>query len=172
MHFIYGAGECGRVFLLNSLDGNTIEAFIDDDEVKIGKTILGKPIISSKELEKYLDKELKIVVAVNPGFYETIKNKLEKKGLVENRNFYNAMTVKEYTKMRYGQAIIPYYEMNESHEKIIQKMELDKKTIVSEDRLSVLYQMLESTSFVDGSVAEVGVYKGGSAYLLASLCKE
>lgn len=40
-------------------------------------------------------------------------------------------------------------------------------TLVSPDRLKVIYDLVSRTSHLDGYMAEVGVYKGGTSYLIA-----
>ena len=50
-----------------------------------------------------------------------------------------------------------------------------KKTLLGYDRLYTLYQAIlsiENMAIQDGSIAEVGVYKGGSAYFLAMLAEK
>jgi len=42
------------------------------------------------------------------------------------------------------------------------------RTLLSPDRLSFIYQLARLARGVEGDVAEVGVYRGGSAYLIAS----
>lgn len=42
-------------------------------------------------------------------------------------------------------------------------------TLVSPDRCRVLYDAVLATKDVEGSIAELGVYKGGTAYILALL---
>jgi len=44
--------------------------------------------------------------------------------------------------------------------------EITKNTIVDKERLQCLYDLLTDTYDVPGEIAEVGVYKGGTAYLL------
>jgi len=49
------------------------------------------------------------------------------------------------------------------------------KTLLGYDRLYTLYQAIisvKNTSIQDGSIAEVGVYKGGSAYFIAMLAEK
>jgi O-methyltransferase len=43
------------------------------------------------------------------------------------------------------------------------------KTLVSRDRCHVLYQLAQQAARQPGDVAEVGVYRGGSAYLIAKV---
>ena len=47
-----------------------------------------------------------------------------------------------------------------------------QKTLISEDRLFILYQCLISTTRLPGELAELGVYRGGSAILLSHIAKE
>ena len=42
-------------------------------------------------------------------------------------------------------------------------------TLVSPDRCKVLYDTMAAVNDIGGSIAELGVYKGGTAYILASM---
>lgn len=46
------------------------------------------------------------------------------------------------------------------------------RTLLSSDRLFYIYQYAQHARAIEGDVAEVGVYKGGSAYLLASVLRD
>ena len=50
--------------------------------------------------------------------------------------------------------------------------EVIKNTIVDKERLDFLYSFVVSTKGLPGDIAEVGVYKGGTAYLLREYCDE
>ncbi|MBN1822901.1 MAG: class I SAM-dependent methyltransferase [Endomicrobiales bacterium] len=47
--------------------------------------------------------------------------------------------------------------------------EIQKKTLVSVDRLFLLYYLAKRAKSIPGSVAEVGVYKGGTARLISGV---
>ena len=49
------------------------------------------------------------------------------------------------------------------------KIYIQINTVVKEDRLYMLQQLLKNTITLPGDVAECGVYKGGTAYLLADI---
>jgi O-methyltransferase len=44
------------------------------------------------------------------------------------------------------------------------------KTLLSRANLKVLYQLSMSVRWIDGAVAEVGVWRGGALFLLAKVC--
>ncbi|NGX56465.1 MAG: 8-demethyl-8-(2,3-dimethoxy-alpha-L-rhamnosyl)-tetracenomycin-C 4'-O-methyltransferase [Candidatus Anoxychlamydiales bacterium] len=44
---------------------------------------------------------------------------------------------------------------------------ISDKTLISEDRLYMLYQLAKNCKKIDGDIAEMGVYKGGSAKLIS-----
>jgi len=43
------------------------------------------------------------------------------------------------------------------------------KSLVGEQRFFILYQLVNHTMSIDGDIAEIGVYKGGTAKFLSSL---
>lgn len=48
--------------------------------------------------------------------------------------------------------------------------EIKAKTVVTQDRCFMLYQLAKYANSKDGEVAELGVYKGGSAKLISKTC--
>jgi O-methyltransferase len=48
--------------------------------------------------------------------------------------------------------------------------EISDRTLVDRPRLYALYQLVKLTAALPGAVAEVGVYRGGTAKLIARLC--
>ena len=74
-----------------------------------------------------------------------------------------------FLKKKNKNKIDPIHENND----LIKLLKLTKqKTLISEDRLFILYQCLISTSKLSGELAELGVYRGGSAILLSYIAKE
>jgi O-methyltransferase len=49
---------------------------------------------------------------------------------------------------------------------------IDNVTVITPDRLFMLYQLSKYASNLQGDMAEVGVYKGGSAKLIAKACPD
>jgi len=47
-----------------------------------------------------------------------------------------------------------------------------RRRLVSAERSFMLWQLAKSTAFIEGDMAEVGVYKGGSAKIIAGACPE
>ncbi len=48
--------------------------------------------------------------------------------------------------------------------------EIENHTVVHPDRCFVLYQAAKHANAMDGEIAEVGVYKGGTGKLIAKTC--
>lgn len=55
---------------------------------------------------------------------------------------------------------------------VIQRNYISQRTLIDEKRLYMLYQTLSHVCVLSGNVAEAGVYKGGSAYLLKSIIQK
>jgi O-methyltransferase len=49
---------------------------------------------------------------------------------------------------------------------------IERRTLVDKQRCFVLYKLAQQAAAVDGDVAEIGVYKGGTAYLLANRLRD
>ena len=50
--------------------------------------------------------------------------------------------------------------------------EIEARTVVSQDRCFMLYQMAKYADGKDGEMAEVGVYKGGTAKIISKTCPQ
>ena len=62
------------------------------------------------------------------------------------------------------------WELDPSFDQLVARVQ--GRTLLSNDRLFFIYQYARHACAIAGDVAEVGVYKGGSAFLLASVLRE
>ncbi|MDP3385843.1 MAG: winged helix-turn-helix transcriptional regulator [Eubacteriales bacterium] len=78
---LYGAGEVAETILsvLRDTEENALQvvAIIDDDQEKIGRTLMGYPIISSKDIDDY---KHDVIVVTSYSYEETILGNLERIG--------------------------------------------------------------------------------------------
>jgi O-methyltransferase len=158
---IYGAGCQGQALLRllkNRPDPPSVHCFLDTDPKKQGQTLEGYPIYPPDYLLGLEPEGFSILVAVG-AHYPVVRRLLEGLGLKEGSHFQDA-----------SQRPLLYRDVNPSFADLLCK--LRPYTLLSEDRLGLLYQFALQTRSVAGDVAEVGVYKGGTAFLIASALKE
>lgn len=153
---IYGAG-CQGVSLLRLLQQKpappAVQCFIDSNPVKQGQTTEGLPVRPPDYLLSIADQEPLVAVAVG-GHYPTVRRLLEGLGLEEDRHFYDA-TPRPLSYSDLEPDFVPLREQVRRH------------TLVSEDRLALLHQLTIQARNVPGDLAEIGVYQGGTALLIA-----
>lgn len=157
IRIIFGAGNKGRM-LLRMLEGEpdrTVCCFIDSDPGKWGSTIGNCPVYAPDYLLTLPRHSFKVLVAVGPG-YSDARDRLIGYGLIENQDFVDA-------------AMTPASPsaLDEEYRRVRDRVR--DHTLLSDDRLQVLYQFARATAHLPGDAAEVGVYRGGTAFLLASL---
>lgn len=146
---IYGAG-CQGVALLRLMQKNSdttdVHCFVDSNPAKQGLTVEGLPVYPPDYLIPLTDEEPTVAVAVG-GHYPTIRRLLERLGLEEDRHFYDATP-----------RPLPYSTLEPDFCALRDKVR--KHTLVSEDRLALLYQLSRQAFKVNGDLAEIGVYRG------------
>jgi O-methyltransferase len=157
LSIIFGTGSKGRM-LLRSFGGTChsrgVICFIDSDPARWGETIESLPVREPGYLQTLTVGSFKVFVAVGAGF-DQVCELLESYGLAEGKDFVDARI-----KAR------DLAEMDEFFRAIRDKIK--GYTLLSDDRLQLLHQFAEAASLLRGEAAELGVYRGGSAYLLAS----
>jgi O-methyltransferase len=154
---IYGAGCQGQSLLrlLKSRpDPPSVHCFLDTSPAKQGQFLEGYPIHPPHYLQDLELEGLSILVAVG-AHYPVVRRLLEKLGLKEGCHFQDA-----------SQEPLSYSDLNPFFIDLLSKVR--PHTLLSDDRLGLLYQFALQACAIPGDVAEVGVYKGGSAYLIAS----
>jgi hypothetical protein len=100
----------------------------------------------------------KVLIAVGSGFSE-VRDRLLGFGLIENVDFVNASITP-----------VSLTALDEEYRQLRDRVIYH--TLLSDERLHVLYQFAHATAHLPGDAAEVGVYRGGTAYLLATLFSE
>lgn len=157
---IYGAG-CQGVALLRLLAQSStppaVHCFIDSHPAKQGQAVEGLPVYAPDYLLNLRGKEPRVAVAVG-GHYSVIRRLLEKLGFEEDTDFYDATPQPS-----------SYSETNPEFADLCDQVR--RHTLLSEERLSILYQLACQARHVPGDAVEIGVYKGGTALLMATALK-
>jgi len=154
---IYGAGCQGRALLRllkNRPEPPLVHCFLDADPAKQGGFVEGYPIHSPNYLLG-LDQEAFTVSVAVGAHYPTVRRALEGLGLKEGLHFRDE-----------AHHPITYKELNAGFAALVDRVR--PHTLLSEDRLALLYQAVLRVQALPGDAAEVGVYKGGTAYLIAA----
>jgi O-methyltransferase len=76
--------------------------------------------------------------------------------------------IEKYRKGKLAYAFRPNPEFFALADLVIQA----DRTLLGYDRLYVFWQVLRNVADIPGSIAEIGTYRGGSAYFIASACTE
>jgi len=155
---IYGAG-CQGISLFRQLEDDfeppVIHCFVDSDPEKQGGSINGVPVYAPDYLKTRIPGTYRVLVAVG-SHYGQIRKYLENLGWEEHNHFEDASP----RPMTYG-------EMNPDFIPLMN--EVRRYSLLSRQRLEMLYQWAKNAHAVRGDIAEVGVYKGGTALLMASV---
>jgi len=150
--YLFGAASSGVkvALLLQSLGFDKKKlSFIDSNKNKIGKKVFGINVYSIDNVSKN-----SFIIISSSIFYEIIPL-LRKKSF---KNFYY-----------FHDALWPTFLNEKYPEKFIKIFSKITKSInISIDEAFTIYDQLNRTKYVKGDIAEVGVYKGGSAYLICS----
>ena len=155
---LFGASSRGKRVLNNLIlkgfhKGNI--SFCDNDQEKHGKIINGVKIINFKKLEERKN----IPIIISSSMYVEIQNQLEGLGFTNVHYFHNLL---------FSDQIFEKY--NQKFLRIVNSVE-DKCFMANEEKYT-LYSSMNAIAHLKGSIAEVGVYKGGSAKILCEIKKE
>lgn len=155
-YIIYGAG-CQGLALLRLLKKDPtppeVHCFIDGHPGKQGRTFEGLPVYPPDYLISLRERDPTIAVAVG-GHYSAVRRRLEQLGFIQERHFFDATP----RPMSYG-------DLDQDFAVLRDKVR--RHTLVSEDRLALLYQLTLQANNVSGDLVEIGVYRGGTALLMA-----
>ncbi len=158
LQIIFGAGNKGRM-LLRSLEkigeNGGIHCFIDNDPAKRGNKIGNLPVLDPDYLTTLPPHSFKVLVAVGPGYSE-VRERLMDYGLTEHVDFVDTCITP-----------IDLSDFDKDFQRARDR--IGDRTLLSQDRLQVLHQFAGAAARLSGDAAEVGVYRGGTAYLLASV---
>ncbi len=156
LFIIYGAG-CQGIALMRLLKKNPDSAdvlcFVDSNPTKQGLIVEGLPVYPPGYLLSLDDGPPTVAVAVG-GHYQEVRKLLERLGLEEDQHFYDATP-----------RPLHYSDLEPDFAPLRDKVR--RHTLVSEDRLAPLYQLSRQARKVNGDLAEIGVYRGGTALLMA-----
>jgi O-methyltransferase len=159
LRIIFGAGNKGRMLLrvLNMpLNGDSgVLCFIDSDPQKWGSKVEDCPVMAPEYLLTLPMHSFMIYVAVGPG-YDQVRDILTGYDLTENVDFVDA-----------GITPMALTELNYEYRLLWEKIR--NRSLLSDERLQVLHQFAGAVPHLSGEVAEIGVYRGGTAYLLATI---
>ncbi len=153
--YLYGASGGGLRVLFNLLAMNVKKDrifFIDSNPLKMGTTHGERPVLKDSEFHK-LDKNSFILIS-STVYYE-IEEFLRSKGFI-NFFYKKDLIFSEKIYEKFTKEFLSILEIIKS------RANLDF------DELYTLYTSLKDTKDVEGSIAEVGTYRGGSAFLLSA----
>ena len=154
--YLYGASS-GGLRMLNNLKFMNVDInrifFIDSNPKKQGKVHGNRPILTDLEF-KNLDKKSQILISSCMNY--EIEPFLKKNGY-ENFNYFKNLI---YTERMYEKFDEQFVEILENIKDIAN---------IDFDELYTIYSSLKSTFNIKGAIAEVGTYRGGSAFLLGKL---
>lgn len=153
---LFGAASRGKRVLNNLLergiDKNKI-FFCDNNQDKWGKTISEIKILSLHDLQKM---PRDVCIIVSSSMYDQIIKQLKELDF-KNIHYHHALLFSEKIYEKYDNEFLC----------ISSKLE-DKCYLDSEERYTI-YSSIKSLSKLHGDIAEVGVYKGGSAKLICEI---
>jgi O-methyltransferase len=155
---IFGAGHQG-VTLLRALKSQPrpphIHCFMDNSPKLQGQVVEGLPVRTPSYLDGLEKNALSVLVTVGR-HYHRVRRQLEGYGLEEERHFHNA-----------SPRPTPLADMDDRFARLLRTIQ--RHSVVSQDRLQILHQFARQSLPLAGEMAEVGVYRGGTALLLAEL---
>jgi len=161
LRIIYGAGNKGRMLLRlleNVEQSSRVHCFIDSNSEKWGSSIDGREIRGPEYLRTLSIHSFIVHIAVGTGYHE-VRDRLISYGLTENVDFVDGCIIP-----------VPLADIDEEYRLV--REQVRGYTLLSDDRLQALHQLGRATAHLPGDAAEVGVYRGGTAYLLATLFLE
>jgi O-methyltransferase len=155
---LYGASSSGNR-LKNNLEFMNVDVenifFYDSNSAKQGKIFFGRPVLT-KDIFFSLEKDTLILIS-STVFYEIEKILFAHK--FNNFHFSHELIFSRKRYEKFDEPFLSYLKNNEG------------RSNIDHDELYTIYQSLKATDHLNGDIAEVGVYKGGSAYLLAKYSK-
>ena len=150
---LYGASSSGNRAKNNLLHMNVDPEriiFFDSNEKKQGSQFFGSQVISKAQFDALARDTL---IFISSTVYYEIEKFLESKGF-NNYHFIHELIFSNKKYEKFNAEFSEYLTNNKA------------KSNIDHDELYTIYQSLMALKQDDGAIAEVGVYKGGSAYLL------
>lgn len=153
---LFGAASRGKRVLNNlierGVDKNKI-FFCDNNPDKWGKTIFDIKILSLDDLLK-MSKDICIIVSSS--MHDQIIKQLKEIGF-SNVHYYHSLLFAERVYEKYDKEFLRISN------------ELNVNCYLDSEERYTIYSSIKSLSGLDGDIAEVGVYKGGSAKLICEI---
>jgi hypothetical protein len=165
----WGASPLLELYLRHVAD-HGIEFCIDKSESLQGRMFEGIPVYSPEKLmDEDTDQILIIITAMSSASIQSIHEHLSERGYEINRNYVDfAAFLKKGFQAR-AEAVFarPFSEGNFT---FARTFNMNSRTPLETTVLGnwLLLEALQQTSHLTGSIAEVGAYKGGNAYLQLS----
>lgn len=150
---LFGAASAGKRAVMNLMDKGIDRKdmlFFDNNSDKWGKIILGVKVMFVKDFDK-IPKETPILITSSM-FYE-ISVQLDKLHFT-NVHYIRPLLYAEHLLLKYDDEFIRLLD------------EIREKCSMDNEEKYTLYSSMKAVSSLNGEVAEVGVYKGGSAIIL------
>ena len=155
---LFGASSRGKR-VLNNLVHRGIEKkqiiFCDNDEKKHDKMINDVRIINLNELK---ERESDIPIIISSSMFEEIKLQLDELGFSRVYYFHDLL-FSEQKFEKYDSDFLRLVELVKS------------RCYMDNDEKYTLYSSMKAVSNIAGDISEVGVYRGGSAKILADIKK-
>jgi O-methyltransferase len=153
---LFGASSRGKRVLNNLVSKGFDESlilFCDNDPEKHGKKIFNVEIISIDNLKNLSDK---IPIIISSSMYNEIKEQLKQLGF-KNVYYFHNLLFSDHKYEKYDPTFL----------QIVNKVK--EKCYLDDEEKYTIYSSIKSVSNLDGNIAEVGVYKGGSSKIICEM---
>ena len=153
---LFGASSRGKRVLNNLVTKGFKKeylVFCDNDSKKCSNSVHDVKIINISDLEK---NQKNISIIISSSMFNEIKQQLENLGFTNIYYFHNLLFSDQI-----------YEKFDSEFLKILEAVK--EKCFMDDDEKYTLYSSMKAVSQLDGSIAEVGTYKGGSAKILCEL---
>jgi hypothetical protein len=153
--YLYGAATSGiRCALALQSLGISLDniRFIDSNKKKINTIIFGIKTVSLDSVSK------NSLILISSSIYYEIKKILKEKSY-KNFFYFHNLIWQDHLKEKFSENFISVYK------------KVSNVLNMSIDESFTIYDNLIRTSYVKGDIAEVGVYRGGSSFILCSVAK-
>lgn len=157
--FVYGAGPNGRRFVQTFGKAIPLTAYVDQDPNKKGQMLDGLPVITPDDLIQENPDDCVVLVASQA--WQAITERLKRMGFEPGTHVFNALALLG------SHPVTPRWDEDAAFQALLQTAR--PHTLLDDRRLYMLYQYALQAQTLDGDWAETGVYRGGSAYILAAL---
>ena len=154
--FLFGASSSG-LKSLNTLISLGFDKkklfFIDSDSKKIGNKFCGIDVLPLKKVKKNSK------ILITSALHEEIEIILKKNGY-NNYSYYHDLIWREFLEEKFSKNFLKIFNKAKS------------KTYLSIDEVFTIYDQLNRTEKIKGNIAEVGTYRGGTAFIISSVIKK